>query len=90
MRTDRAQPTGCNVMSNDIRSGSEDSNPDDLLTDDEVSARYRGRISVGTLRNWRALRVGPPFIKVGKAVLYRRGALQAWDKKNTVNCSAIA
>jgi hypothetical protein len=55
------------------------------LTDDEVAARYRGLVSVGTLRNWRAQRVGPPFIKTGKAVLYPADGLDAWDRKNTVN-----
>jgi hypothetical protein len=60
---------------------------DDLLTDEEVVARYKGRITLGTLRNWRALRIGPPYIKAGKAVLYSRAALQAWDKRNTVTCS---
>lgn len=63
---------------------------DELLTDDEVVARYKGRITLGTLRNWRALKLGPPYVKVGKAVLYSRSALQAWDKRNTVNCSKLA
>ena len=60
---------------------------DALLTDEDVVARYRGRITIGTLRNWRALRIGPPYVKVGKAVLYSRAALQAWDRRNTVTCS---
>jgi hypothetical protein len=63
---------------------------DDFLTDEEVVARYRGRITLGTLRNWRALKIGPPYIKVGKAVLYSRAALQAWDKRNTVTCSKLS
>jgi hypothetical protein len=62
---------------------------DDLLTDEDVVARYRGRIALGTLRNWRALKIGPPYIKVGKAVLYSRASLQAWDKRNTVACSKL-
>lgn len=62
---------------------------DDLLTDEDVVARYRGRITLGTLRNWRALKIGPPYIKVGKAVLYSRASLQAWDKRNTVACSKL-
>ena len=37
------------------------------LTAEEVSDRYRGSISVGTLRNWRAMRIGPTYIKIGKA-----------------------
>lgn len=57
------------------------------LTDEEVAERYRGAISTGTLRNWRAARVGPAYIKSGKSVLYSAEALDAWDKANTVPCS---
>jgi len=57
-----------------------------FLTAEEVSERYRGEISVGTLRNWRAMRIGPPFVKIGKAVLYPIRELDAWDQKNIVNC----
>lgn len=60
----------------------------EFLTAEEVSARYRGAITVGTLRNWRVMRIGPPFIKIGKAVLYRISELDAWDEKNTVTCRA--
>ncbi|CAH2396192.1 hypothetical protein MES5069_130100 [Mesorhizobium escarrei] len=40
------------------------------LTLEEVAARYRGQVSEGTLRNWRTMRIGPSYIKIGKAVLY--------------------
>jgi hypothetical protein len=32
------------------------------------------------LRNWRAMRVGPAFVKVGKAVLYPINELDDWEK----------
>lgn len=56
------------------------------LTVEEVCERYRGSISLGTLRNWRAMRIGPNFLKVGKAVLYPVSELDAWDYKNQVKC----
>jgi hypothetical protein len=59
-----------------------------FLTDEEVSERYRGEISVGTLRNWRAMRTGPTFVKIGKAVLYPVVELDAWDEQNKVTCDA--
>ncbi len=59
-----------------------------FLTAEEVSERYRGEISIGTLRNWRAMRVGPPFVKIGKAVLYPIDELDDWDRKNLVACRA--
>lgn len=59
-----------------------------FLTPEEVAERYRGGISVGTLRNWRAMRIGPTFVKIGKAVLYPIDELDAWDQKNKVICRA--
>lgn len=59
-----------------------------FLTPDEVAERYRGGVSVGTLRNWRAMRFGPSFVKIGKAVLYPLAELDAWDEKNRVPCRA--
>jgi hypothetical protein len=56
------------------------------LTAEEVSQRYRGEISVGTLRNWRAMRIGPTLAKIGKAVLYPVAELDEWDRKNMVIC----
>jgi hypothetical protein len=58
------------------------------LTPDEVAERYRGEISTGTLRNWCAMRIGPAFVKLGKAVLYPASELDAWDQKNLVACRA--
>lgn len=59
-----------------------------FLTAEEVSERYRGGVSVGTLRNWRAMRFGPSFVKIGKAVLYPIDELEAWDERNRVTCRA--
>ncbi len=36
-----------------------------FLTLEEVVERYRGQISEGTFRNWRSMRIGPSFIKIG-------------------------
>jgi len=48
-----------------------------FLSPGEVSERYRGGISVGTLRNWRALRIGQTFVKIGTAVPYPFNELDA-------------
>jgi len=54
---------------------------EDLLTEAEVAARYRGKVSGGTLRNWRAQGRGPPYLKVGRAVLYPRDQLLDWERR---------
>lgn len=58
-----------------------------FLTIEEVSERSRAAISVGTLRNWRAMQIGPPYVKIGKAVLYPINELDPWDRKNMMNLS---
>lgn len=60
-----------------------------FLTAEEVSQRYRGEVTVGTLRNWRSMRVGPAFVKIGKGILYPVDELDAWDEKNLVTCRAL-
>ena len=61
-----------------------------FLTPEEVSQRYRGTVSPGTLRNWRSMKIGPSCVKIGKAVLYPESELDAWDEKNKVNCRVLA
>lgn len=56
------------------------------LTLEEVVQRYRGQLTEGTLRNWRSIRIGPSFIKIGKAVLYPIHELDRWDRSNLVVC----
>lgn len=57
-----------------------------FLTVEEVVLRYRNQVSEGTLRNWRSMRIGPSFIKIGKAVLYPLAELERWDRSNLVSC----
>jgi hypothetical protein len=57
-----------------------------FLTLNEVIERYRGQISEGALRNWRSMRVGPSFPKVGKAVLYPLEELDRWDRRSLIVC----
>ena len=57
-----------------------------FLTLEEVVERYRGQVSEGTLRNWRSMRIGPSFIKIGKAILYPLEQLDRWDRRNLVVC----
>jgi DNA-binding transcriptional MerR regulator len=45
---------------------------------EKVVAR-RLRISPRTLQNWRWRGYGPPFLKIGKRVLYSESDLLAWQ-----------
>ena len=55
-----------------------------FLTLEEVVERYRGQVSEGTLRNWRSMRIGPSFIKIGKAILYPLEELDRRDRRSLV------
>jgi predicted DNA-binding transcriptional regulator AlpA len=54
---------------------------DELLTPEEVADWIRRPIT--TLYNWRSRRVGPPAIRVGGRLRYRRADLEAWLEANT-------
>lgn len=55
-----------------------------FMTPSELSARWEGRITVRTLANWRTGGSGPPFTKIGGAVLYPRDQVVQWEASNTV------
>lgn len=48
----------------------------DLISEADYAAA-RG-VSVRTVQRERALRVGPPFIKLGRNVFYRPAAIDEW------------
>lgn len=52
----------------------------EALTPEELSARWKGRITVGTLANWRSRGYGPGFTKVGARVLYPLESVITWEK----------
>lgn len=60
----------------------------EYLTVQELSDRYKGKISVNTLNNWRNLGVGPSFLKAGGKVLYPLDKLVEWEQRNTVKSTS--
>lgn len=48
----------------------------DLIIEADYAAQ-RG-VSVRTIQRERALRVGPPFIKMGRKIFYRPAAIEGW------------
>lgn len=47
-----------------------------LLTEEEVAVVLGKEVS--TLQNMRSARTGPPWLKAGRSVLYRRASFEAW------------
>src|SRR5205823_4551608 len=54
----------------------------DYYTPQELSALLA--IPQGTLRQWRYLRVGPPWTKLRKRVIYLKALVHAWIQEQTV------
>lgn len=50
--------------------------PGSLFRPGEVAALLG--VPVATLANWRCAGKGPPFLKVGRHVRYRRGDVDGW------------
>lgn len=59
-----------------------------FLTPQELSERWGGRINVRTMANWRSQGCGPPFCKIGGAVLYDRDKVEQWEMRNTVTSTS--
>lgn len=59
-----------------------------FLTPSELSDRWGHRISPRTLANWRSQGAGPPFTKVGGAILYSVDKLAEWETRNTVTSTS--
>lgn len=49
---------------------------DDLLTPDEVAEELE--TTRRTIDRWHSRRIGPPRIKIGRKVYYRREAVRDW------------
>jgi predicted DNA-binding transcriptional regulator AlpA len=53
-----------------------------LLSDSEL-AQYVGK-PTKTLANWRSLRIGPAYVRVGNTIRYREVDVDRWLDANTV------
>jgi excisionase family DNA binding protein len=49
---------------------------DELLTEQEVADYCK--VSVRTVKRWRAEGTGPPFLRAGRQVRYRKRDVDAW------------
>lgn len=63
-------------------------NPDGLLT--EVQAADLLNLSTRTLQAWRVKGGGPLFVRLGRAVRYRRADVNAWLEANTLEHTSAA
>jgi len=50
------------------------------LSPAQLAARWG--IHVGTLRNWRSAKRGPPFVKLGVRASYPLAGVEAWEREH--------
>ncbi|RJO80237.1 DNA-binding protein [Nocardia panacis] len=63
--------------------------PEPRLTPEQLEERWPG-ITRQRLAQWRYLRVGPDYIKVGKSVFYPLSSVLDYEQRNTVTCGGAA
>lgn len=60
----------------------------DVLTPEELSARWGGEVLPGTLAQWRVTKMGPKYVKLGgkhgKKIVYRLSAVQQYERENEI------
>lgn len=63
-----------------------------ILSTDQLSARWGGQVLPGTLENWRSAGMGPKFVKFGKGrscrVVYRLEAVEEYERSNEITPKA--
>jgi hypothetical protein len=52
-----------------------------LLTPQELALRWRGVVSVETLKNHRSQGMGVPYVKIGRQPLYRLSDVEQWEHR---------
>lgn len=59
---------------------------DELLTIDEAAEILT--IKAHTLNEWRRLKKGPPYVKIGVSVRYKKSDISNWIEERTVKAKA--
>jgi hypothetical protein len=59
------------------------------LTPEEVVIRWKRRIDIDTLANWRSKKQSPTYHRFGRVILYRSDLLAAWEAKNMIACDPL-
>jgi hypothetical protein len=59
---------------------------DELYTQEEAAAQ--GDWTLHTLKKWRWLRVGPPYIRIGRRVFYPKAKFREWFLRHEQKASA--
>lgn len=62
----------------------------EFLTADDLVKRYGKTVTRKTLANWRSQRIGPPYVRVGRAILYPKKCLIMWEQSRVTITMPVA
>ncbi len=51
-----------------------------LLTPEQLSERWQGKIKPSTLAQWRYEGKGPPVTKIGNKIFYAEASIEVWER----------
>lgn len=62
--------------------------PKDILTAEDLSARWGGEVKPDSLKNWRTMKIGPKYVKLGKGancrIVYRLSAVEKYEREHEI------
>lgn len=56
----------------------------EILSPEDLAARYGGKVSVKTIANWRYAGKGPDYRKIGKRVFYVLDDVEKWELERKI------
>jgi hypothetical protein len=59
-----------------------------FITPEDLIERYKGRISIKTLANWRTKGGGPSYTKIGGKIMYPLSEVIEWERLRTYGSTA--
>ena len=62
---------------------------ENFITPEALIERYKGRISIKTLANWRTKGGGPSYTKIGGKIMYPLSAVLTWEHLRTYGSTAV-
>ncbi len=61
---------------------------DNLLTAQQLAARWENKVPLRTIERWRSTGQGPKYMKLGGKVLYPLAEVEAFEARSTVGSVA--
>lgn len=75
-------------MQTNLSHGNDTAPKQQYLTPEDLHERWKRRVAIRTMSNWRSLGTGPKFTKVGGRILYPLHEVEAWEARRTTDSTS--